>query len=91
MKNKADMTWIKNNFKSDSFDKNQLPVEAAHEARQFHSQIPGYRISPLKNLNNLARMFGVKGIWIKDEAERLELNSFNLYVFLSLYIISQHY
>ena len=78
MKNKADMTWIKNSFKSETFDKNQFPVEVAHTARAFHSQIPGYRLSPLKNLNNLARMFGVQGIWIKDEAERLELNSFKV-------------
>ncbi len=78
MENNADMKWIENSFKNGKFDKTQFPVEVAHKARLFHSQIPGYKMSPLKNLNNLARMFGVQGIWIKDEAERLELNSFKV-------------
>jgi len=80
MKVKTDIHWILNNLKSKASElsKKDFPLEIAHEARKFHMQIPGYRISPLKNLNNLARMFGVGGIWIKDEAERLELNSFKV-------------
>lgn len=77
-KEKAGITWILNKSKDDGSSKKQFPLEVAHEARKFHMQIPGYRISPLKNLNNLARMFGVGGIWIKDEADRLELNSFKV-------------
>ncbi|QEN08037.1 diaminopropionate ammonia-lyase [Oceanispirochaeta crateris] len=76
--NKADMRWILNGKKDLTSVIKQFPLEVVHEVRNFHSQIPGYKISPLKNLNNLARMFGVRGIWIKDEAERLELNSFKV-------------
>lgn len=47
-------------------------------ARSFHCQIPGYRISPLKNLPRLAAMTGLGGIWVKDESARLSLSSFKV-------------
>jgi len=72
------MHWHLNPNKNNTSDIKQFSLEVVHIIRRFHSQIPGYKISPLKNLNNLARMFGVEEIWIKDEAERLALNSFNL-------------
>ena len=78
--NKTDTLWIYNkkiNKEAES-SKKLFPLDVAQEAREFHMQIPGNKISPLKNLNNLARMFGVGGIWIKDESERLELNSFKV-------------
>lgn len=77
---KTDTMWIqsKKQKKDVTSSKKLFPLEVAHEAREFHTQIPGNSMSPLKNLNHLARMFGVGGIWIKDEAERLELNSFKV-------------
>jgi len=79
-KTKTDTIWIykKRNNKGADSSRKLFPLDVAHEAREFHMQIPGNQISPLKNLNNLARMFGVGGIWIKDESERLELNSFKV-------------
>ncbi len=53
-------------------------MEHAHRSRRFHRQIPGYRMSPLQGLPNLATMFGVGGIWTKDESSRLQLNSFKV-------------
>lgn len=47
-------------------------------ARAFHCQLPGYHISPLKNLPRLAAMTGLGGIWVKDESARLSLNSFKV-------------
>ncbi|HCS36927.1 MAG TPA: diaminopropionate ammonia-lyase, partial [Sphaerochaeta sp.] len=58
--------------------KEMFPIEVARTARRFHRQIPGYQMSPLVSLPNLAAMFGVGGIWVKDEASRLELNSFKV-------------
>lgn len=55
-----------------------FPVGIAEQVRNFHRQIPGYRISPLKNLSNLAAMIGVGGIWVKDESVRLDLSSFKV-------------
>ena len=55
-----------------------FPIETARQARNFHRGIPGYRITPLRALPELAGMLGVGGIYIKDEAQRLILNSFKV-------------
>lgn len=55
-----------------------LPAGVIQEARAFHRQIPGFRTSPLKRLSGLAAMVGVGGIWVKDEAVRLDLGSFKV-------------
>lgn len=55
-----------------------IPSDVPRVVRKFHAQIPGYRISPLKSLNRLASMLGLGGIWVKDESQRLELNSFKV-------------
>lgn len=75
-----DCDWIVRDFdKKDVAAAKQLfPIEVARTARKFHRQIPGYQMSPLLSLPALAGMFGVGGIWVKDEASRLELNSFKV-------------
>jgi diaminopropionate ammonia-lyase len=55
-----------------------LLPEAPRQARSFHRQIPGYRISPLKSLPHLAARLGLGGIWVKDESARLNLGSFKV-------------
>ncbi len=55
-----------------------FPKGIAETTRAFHSQIPGYHISPLKSLNRLAGLIGVEKIWVKDEADRLNLGSFKV-------------
>jgi diaminopropionate ammonia-lyase len=55
-----------------------LPPGISRLARSFHRQIPGYQISPLKSLSNLAAMLDLGGIWVKDESVRLTLNSFKV-------------
>ena len=80
MKNSTpDFQWLINTRDSDiRAAKEMFPVEVARSSRKFHRQIPGYSMSPLRSLPNLARMFGVGGIWVKDESVRLELNSFKV-------------
>src|SRR5574344_787269 len=53
-------------------------VEIARTARNFHRQIPTFRQTPLYPLPHLADMLGVEGIFVKDESQRLELNSFKV-------------
>jgi len=53
-----------------------MPPGIAREARNFSQQIPGYRVTPLKSLARLADMLGLGGLWVKDESQRLNLNSF---------------
>ena len=53
-------------------------VDIARRAMKFHRDIPGYRMTRLVALPHLASMLGIGGIYIKDEAQRLELNSFKV-------------
>ncbi len=81
MKNREpDIEWIVRNYgtKDVTRSKQMFPIEMARISSRFHRQIPGYKMSPLRSLPHLARMFKVGGIWVKDEAVRLELNSFKV-------------
>ena len=70
---------VHENYEKDQSKARELfPVSTARKARLFHRQIPGYKMTPLRALPNLADMLGVGGIYIKDEAQRLELNSFKV-------------
>lgn len=55
-----------------------FPPGITLSARRFHRQIPEYRITPLKSLPHLAMMQNVGGILVKDESQRLSLNSFKV-------------
>lgn len=73
--------WTKNKFKkamSGSQQEEILPLDLPRKIRSFHRQLPGYRMSPLKGLSNLAVKLGLGGIWVKDELARLDLRSFKV-------------
>jgi diaminopropionate ammonia-lyase len=74
--------WTKNRFKStpqaDAAIQALLPPDLPRKIRAFHRQLPGYRMSPLKGLSNLAARLGLGGIWVKDESARLDLRSFKV-------------
>lgn len=76
------LQWIANTRTQNACDckalEHLLPRNITGIARQFHRQLDGYRMSPLKNLSALATMIGVGGIWVKDESQRLALNSFKV-------------
>ncbi len=55
-----------------------VPREVVEEVRWFHSQLPGFRETPLRSLTSMAEELGLGGIWVKDEAERCELSSFKV-------------
>lgn len=80
--NEKPVEWIKNQFKNQSNEFSAiteiLPPELPRKIRGFHRQIPGYRMSPLKGLSNLAARLGLGGIWVKDESARLDLQSFKV-------------
>jgi len=44
----------------------------------FHRSFPQYSRTPLVNLSNLAGLFGIKGIHIKNESFRFDLNAFKV-------------
>ena len=76
------ISWVANpRARSISFSssvESVFPADTFAQTQRFHRQIPGYRPSPLKSLANLASMLGVGGIWVKDESQRLDLNSFKV-------------
>ena len=76
----ADSEWILRTFDKKDYSESEkmFPIEIARVARRFHREIPGYRPTPLCSLPNLSNMLGVESIWVKDEAQRLELNSFKV-------------
>lgn len=53
-----------------------LRVQNVATVRSFHKSIPGYAVTPLKELKTLARELGVKNILVKDESERFGLKAF---------------
>jgi diaminopropionate ammonia-lyase len=52
--------------------------EQAQQARHFHQKIAGYKPTPLYALNELASLFGVRKILVKDESQRFGLNAFKM-------------
>ncbi|GAA3940798.1 diaminopropionate ammonia-lyase [Actinomadura viridis] len=45
-------------------------------AARFHSRLPGYAPTPLVEIPELAREWGVRSVMVKDESERLGLPAF---------------
>ena len=74
--------WIRNDHAllnpPSSLARELFPSGLPQHVRQLHSEIPGYRMSPLKSLPHLAQRLGLGGIWVKDESARLTLNSFKV-------------
>jgi len=52
--------------------------QQAQQARHFHQKINGYQPTPLHALNDLAALFGVSKILVKDESKRFGLNAFKM-------------
>lgn len=75
-----DFSWIvrPNAHQDISVAQQLFPVAIARTARAFHRQIPGYNQTRLVSLSNLAHMLGLGGIYVKDESQRLTLNSFKV-------------
>jgi diaminopropionate ammonia-lyase len=48
------------------------------KACRFHRSFPQYSETPLVNLSRLAAYLGIKGIFIKDESFRFDLNAFKV-------------
>jgi diaminopropionate ammonia-lyase len=81
MQTEQPITWVKNRFVRSDVGETVakiLPPDLPRKVRAFHRQIPGYRMSPLKGLPNLAARLGLGGIWVKDESARLDLQSFKV-------------
>ncbi len=80
--NDKPIEWLENKLKNGVHTSSAVmeifPPELPLKIRGFHRQIPGYQMSPLKGLSNLAAKLGLGGIWVKDESSRLDLQSFKV-------------
>ncbi len=64
--------------KDPSKAKEMFPMSRARDARKLHQQIPGYQMTPLVALPELAQLLGLGGVYVKNEAERLQMRSFKV-------------
>ncbi|MDR1900564.1 MAG: diaminopropionate ammonia-lyase [Treponema sp.] len=77
---KEQAAWIKNAIPKEGGEKSlalMSPEETA-KVHRFHSSFPQYKMTPLANLENLAKLLGVKGVFVKDESYRFGLNAFKV-------------
>lgn len=53
-------------------------IGVAEKVNAFHRSFPEYSVTPLRELNGLAKKLGVKNIYVKDESYRFGLNAFKV-------------
>lgn len=58
------------------YEEHKFGKKVAEKARKFHQSFPEYKPTPLAALDDLAALFGVKSIHVKDESYRFGLNAF---------------
>jgi diaminopropionate ammonia-lyase len=77
---KESIKWALNEMpKTDCSQSLSLMTPAEMEkACRFHRSFPQYTQTPLVNLSRLAAYFGIKGIFIKDEYFRFNLDAFKV-------------
>ena len=76
------LKWIQNDRSRDKeYSKEKLigfEPQEMKEVYDFHKSLPGYKATPLVELSNLAKYYGVKKLWLKDESKRFGLNAFKV-------------
>ena len=55
-----------------------MNTEEIEQVFNFHRSFPQYQETPLVNLSRLAAYFGIKGIFVKDESFRFDLDAFKV-------------
>jgi len=71
--------WTKNRMKKATGVSTEfLSAQEIEKAKVFHASLPEYSATPLRSLDNLAKRFGVGGIYVKDESYRFGLNAFKV-------------
>ena len=72
--------WARNGMPKTDCSKSLalMTREEIKKVYEFHRSFPRYKETPLVNLACLAAYFGIKGIFIKDESFRFDLNAFKV-------------
>ena len=69
---------LKHDDKENLYDVKRFGYENAKKVNAFHRSFPEYSVTPLAEMNGLAKMLGVKSIHVKDESYRFGLNAFKV-------------
>lgn len=76
------LKWVHNTKSRDcNYKKEELvgfDEKSMHDVYEFHKSLPNYKPTPLVDLANLAKYYGVKKVWLKDESKRFGLNAFKV-------------
>jgi len=71
--------WVKNELPKTGCDELKImDLRNVKTARRFHESFPQYGVTPLVELKELANLFGLKSIFVKDEAWRFGLHAFKV-------------
>ena len=71
--------WIENRLpKTEDRELGIMALGEVRAARAFHESFPQYRVTPLAELKELARFYGLKKLCVKDESFRFGLNAFKV-------------
>ena len=55
-----------------------MDTQEIEKVRAFHRSFPQYAPTPLSSLNQAAKRFGLRGLFVKDESYRFGLNAFKV-------------
>lgn len=69
---------LNNTMENEKVDLSFINQDVTSKAQKFHASFPQYKVTPLVQLENLSKMFGVKNIFVKDESYRFGLNAFKV-------------
>ncbi|NLQ12337.1 diaminopropionate ammonia-lyase [Olsenella sp. KGMB02461] len=74
-----EMKWVLNECpKSEDANLPIMSLENVAAARAFHQGFPQYSVTPLADLEGMARRLGLGGLYVKDESYRFGLNAFKV-------------
>lgn len=76
------LKWVHNTKSRDvNYTKEKLvgfEEKEMKEVYDLHKSLPGYKATPLVELDDLAKYYGVQKLWLKDESKRFGLNAFKV-------------
>ncbi len=71
--------WIENKIpKAEDKELEIMALDKVRAARAFHESFPQYKVTPIAELKELAKFYGVRNLFIKDESYRFGLNAFKV-------------
>ena len=78
MSRKMEVLFKDQSEKSELSDCTTFGLDQAKKAITFHRSFPEYQPTPLVELKELSKQFGVDQIFVKDESCRFSLNAFKV-------------